>query len=100
MVPACESKISIPFAGTTALNQTSPPEYKPHPGAGVPTVELVVASALEKADVMQLTPTVNGIAVVHSSLKADRVVPEPARGPNVLYIGPPRHEVELKAKIK
>jgi len=29
---------NAPLAGTTALYQTSPPPYAPHPGAGIPAV--------------------------------------------------------------
>jgi hypothetical protein len=55
-----------PPAGTTTLNQTSPPEYNAQPGAGWP--EEAVADALVYCVKEHEEPTVRDIALEHSSL--------------------------------
>ncbi len=76
IIPACESKLTLPLAGTTTLNQTSPPEYRAQVGAGAPTE--AVALALVNCVKLQVLPTFSKVALLQLSLLgcANKLFPE------------------------
>jgi len=67
ITPACALMVTYPEGGTTKLNQTSPPLYPPHPGAGMVPQVLVVAFRLVNVEKEQVAPGVSEIAVEGSS---------------------------------
>ena len=61
ITPSSESTITFPLAGTVTENQTSPPAYPAHPGAGTPAD--AVAAAFVYCVNVHVVPTVNGVAL-------------------------------------